>query len=305
MLDREFVLDDAARHRLVDRFGPSGGAWGDELPGLVERCCERWCLTLDQAVSGGTARVFMGEQPGGRRVVLKLTPDPAIAASEAIALRAWAAIPQAADLLDADPGAGALLLAAVTPGTKVSTWPALPSPTEIAALLTALRAVAPPAVGLGSLADRSEFLFDLITPHRERAPAAALVPAGLVERGRRAARALAASGPAALVHGDLHPANVLDGGPARGLVAIDPRPALGDPDFDAQDWVMTQARSAAEIRDRIGQLAALVPGLDGGRVWGWCTAGAALGAIQHLRRHPPDAATRLLLDLAGTVAAPG
>ena len=38
--------------------------------------------------------------------------------------------------------------------------------------------------------------------------------------------------------------------------------------------------------------------LDGERVWAWCTAGAALGAIQRLRRHPPDATTRLLLDLA-------
>jgi streptomycin 6-kinase len=298
MLDREFVLDDEARRRLADRFGPAAAAWGRELPGLVKRCCSRWRLTLDTAVSGGTARVFMGEQRGGGRVVLKLTPDPAIAASEAIALRAWAALPQAADLLDADVQAGALLLAAVTPGTQVSTWPALPSLADMAVLLSALRAVPAPASGLPSLADRSEFLFDLITPRREHGPAARLVPAGLVERGRRAARALAASGPAALVHGDLHAANVLDGGPARGLVVIDPRPAVGDPDFDAQDWVMAQARSAAEIRDRIGQLTALVPGLDGDRVWGWCTSGAALGAIQRLRRHPPDAAARLLLDLA-------
>ncbi|OUC96640.1 hypothetical protein CA984_14275 [Streptosporangium minutum] len=46
-----------------------------------------------------------------------------------------------------------------------------------------------------------------------------------------------AAGPAGLVHGDLHPGNVLDGGP-RGLVVIDPRPCVGDPAFDAVDWVL-------------------------------------------------------------------
>lgn len=34
-------------------------------------------------------------RPGGRRIVLKLTPDPEIAADEAIVLRAWAATRQA------------------------------------------------------------------------------------------------------------------------------------------------------------------------------------------------------------------
>lgn len=40
----------------------------------------------------------------------------------------------------------------------------------------------------------------------------------------------------ALLHGDLHPGNVLDGG-TRGLVAIDPRSCVGDPAFDVVDWV--------------------------------------------------------------------
>ena len=299
MLDSEFILDAEGRRKLADRFGPAGDAWGDELPGLVERCCRRWGLTLDQAVSGGTARVFLGQQPGGRRVVLKLTPDSEIAGDEATALRAWAAARQVVDLLETDIAAGALLLEAVQPGTKVSDWPALPPLADVAGLLTALRQVhGPDTSSLPTAADGLEIMFDRTERYRASPPVAALVPAGLVDRARRTARELAQSGPAALVHGDLHPANVLDGGPARGLVAIDPRPSLGDPDWDAVDWVMTRAASRAEIQDRIAQLAGLVPGLDGDRVWRWCLAAAVVLAVQRLRQHPPDDAAGLLLDLA-------
>ena len=35
----------------------------------------------------------------------------------------------------------------------------------------------------------------------------------------------------------IHPGNVLVGGLARGLVAIDPRPCVGEAEFDAVDWV--------------------------------------------------------------------
>jgi hypothetical protein len=36
-----------------------------------------------------------------------------------------------------------------------------------------------------------------------------------------------------LLHGDLHLGNALDGGPSRGLIAIDPKACVGDPCFDA------------------------------------------------------------------------
>jgi Aminoglycoside/hydroxyurea antibiotic resistance kinase len=52
-----------------------------------------------------------------------------------------------------------------------------------------------------------------------------------------------------LLHGDLHLANVLDGGPGRGLVAIDPRACTGDPCFDAVDYLLDGAgRDGVEAR---------------------------------------------------------
>lgn len=299
MLDAGLILDDAARRRLTDRFGAAAGPWFAALPGLVNRCCRRWDLDLDGAASGSTSRVFTGSRRDGRRVVLKLTPEPAIAAGEALALAAWAGTPHAVDLLDADPEAGALLLEELHPGTGVSSWPALPTLPAVARMLAALRAAPLPAAGrLPAQADRLEFVFSLFARRLDHPRAAASVTPALLERGRRAALRLAASGPAALVHGDLHPGNVLDGGPGRGLVAIDPRPCVGDPDADAADWAFTRAGSASEVQDRIGRLAALVPGLDAGRVWRWCTAFAVLAAIAQLRQHEPGTATGMLLSLA-------
>lgn len=307
MLDAGFVLDAEARRRLIDRFGPGVEPWCAQLPALVEHYGLRWGLELDTALSGGTSRLFAGWQRwagwqrAGRRVILKLTPDPAIADGEARALSAWAATPHAVNLLDSDPGSGVLLLEELTPGTKLSEQPELPPLTDVADLLTALRNAPPVGSGrLPSLSERVDFLFSLVGRHHTNPRVARLVTADLVYRSRDAARILAVGGPAGLVHGDLHPGNVLDAGPGRGLVAIDPRPCVGDPDFDAVDWALARAVSTDEITRRIACLGDLVPGLDTGRVWRWCTATAVIIAIQQLRFRPPSVTTRLLTRLAAS-----
>ncbi len=300
--DPDFVLDADARERLIDRFGPGTDQWCDALPDLVSRCCLRWDLELDEARSGGTARVFIGRQHGTRGVVLKLTPDLSIAGQEAVALRAWAATPHAADLLDADPETGALLLERVEPGIRLADQPELPPFTAIAELLAALRVTDGDLAGrLPALVQRTEFLFTLIARRRRRPQVSALVTPDMVTRGRRLSRKLATSGGAAgLVHGDLGPPNVLLGGPARGLVAIDPRPCFGDYTSDAIDWALGRSTTAGELRDRIERLCALLPGLDGDRLLEWCQGTAVIIAVQYLYRRPPDQTTPLLLELAAS-----
>jgi streptomycin 6-kinase len=117
----------------------------------------------------------------------------------------------------------------------------------------------------------------------------------------RKARELASDGPAGLLHGDLHLSNILSAGPARGLVAIDPRPGFGDLTFDAIDWTLDRAASTDEVRERIGQLCGLVPDLDSGRLWQWCQATAAALAVLRLRHRSHDGTTQLLLKLAAGI----
>jgi streptomycin 6-kinase len=296
MLDPEFVLDEAARERLVSRFGDDARAWCAGLPGLVGRCCSRWDLHLENAQSGSTSRVYCGRQGGRREVVLKLTPDPAIAREEAVALRAWAASPQAVTLLDFDPGTGALLLERLRPGIKLRDASPPPPARTMAELLTSLLVETRELSGqLPSLSQRIDFIFQLIRKRLTGPRVAPLVSPDLVVRAHELARTLACTGPTALVHGDLHFANILvaDGR----LVAIDPRPCLGDPAFDAVDWALWP-RDRDQLGRRIEELSSLVPGLDADRLWRWCQASAVIIAVQHLHHRAADDTIPSLLELA-------
>ncbi|MDO8188816.1 aminoglycoside phosphotransferase family protein [Conexibacter sp. JD483] len=197
-------------------------------------------------------------------------------------------------LLRADTDAGALLLEAIVPGRALLADPAPPLPEACGALLRALAAPAPPDE-LPALGERVEWIFELWLARRAAEPGPrAAVPEGLLERGRAAARELIADGaaPVALVHGDLHPGNVLDGGPARGLVAIDPRPCAGDPAFDAVDLVLHGVEQVAVARERIALVAAHAGG-DADRIAGWCAALAALDAAALAARDTPPAPAAL------------
>jgi streptomycin 6-kinase len=301
MLDPDSVLDEDGREKLITRFGTGVDAWCAALPETVELYCLHWHLELDKALSGNGSRVFIGRQHSSRGVVLKLTPDPAIANEEAIALRAWAATPHAVDLLDADLEAGALLLEHIEPGTKVSDEPEVPPVDEVADLLTGLRETARyDGAQLLTLAQGMESMFARIGGLLSNPQVSPLVAPHLLGDGHRRARELASSGPQGLLHGDLHLSNVLRAGRTRGLVAIDPRPGIGDRTFDAIDWTLDRATSIEEVDERIGRLCELVPGLDRDRLWGWCQATAAALAILLLRRRPPDATTQLLLKIAAS-----
>jgi streptomycin 6-kinase len=261
---------DEARARLVARFGAAlVDEWWPELTARLDRLAARWAVSVGEPVGrGNTSLVLWCRRADGARGVLKLSPDPALAVAEAGALRAWAASGRVPELWGHDAGAGALLLEAVGDGA-----PAL-RPVDldaVAGLIGGLHAARAPA-GFPLLAERVEWMFS----HRITR---GMPFADALERGGRAAIALAREpAPTVLLHGDLHPGNVLDGGPARGLVAIDPRPCVGDPAFDGVDWVFHRA-DADEWAPRARALAAAI-GCDPDRLWRWCVAFAPMIAGQ-------------------------
>ena len=86
-----------------------------------------------------------------------------------------------------------------------------------------------------------------------------LVPGDLFERGRGFAARLAAESSATVVlHGDLTPVNVLDGGDRRGPGRHRSRPCLGDPAYDAIDLLVWQAGDIATIEARAAVLATAI-----------------------------------------------
>jgi streptomycin 6-kinase len=300
--DIPVVHIEEVRARLARRFGPAVADWCAELPALLDAVAGQWQLRLGQAWSaGGTSVVLPCWADGGGQLVLKLTPELQIAADEAAALQGWAASPHVVMLHDADLERGALLLERVQPGTRLADEPDPWPLQDVAPMLSDLQqpVVLPIGSGLPDLRHRVEFVFELTRDRLRRYPATAeRVPSGLVEDSRLAARALADDGPVRLVHGDLHPGNVLRGGPGRSVVAIDPRPCLGDPAFDAVDWVLASGGGETAVRNRIDRLAGYLDEVDTDRVWSWCKGLAVVVAVSLLGRRADDQVGRELLGIA-------
>ncbi len=289
------VLDSAARARLIDRFGAElAEPWCDALPDLVARLTAKWGLEVREARPGNTGRTLLCTGPGGDLRVLKLTPDPEVARLELTGLSAWAGCSRVVQVLDADLDVNAILLEGLVPGTQLDgdvPW------AELGEMLDQLHSAEPTGEFRG-LAEGIEFIFTLSERRRRESPAAEHLSAALLEQGRRRALELATSGPVTLIHGDLHPANVLDAGPGRGAVAIDPRPGLGDPSLDAIDWVFVPMAAGGTIDDGIAALAPHVTDFDAERVRAWCVAMAPLVALAPLRRGERSPFTDRVLELA-------
>ncbi|MFI9007651.1 aminoglycoside phosphotransferase family protein [Actinosynnema sp. NPDC053489] len=229
---------------MTRRFGPGVRSWLAGVDALVAGLCRDWGLEVVRPLAGGTSHAVLCSRDG-EPVVLKVTPDPAIAVRERAALRAWEPSPRVVRVLAADPARGALLLEGLVPGTPVGDDP------RLADVLRDLHV--PPPGGFPSLAERVDFVFGLLRRRH---------PGDHDAAHARAARLARDPVPATLLHGDLHFGNVLDAG-ARGPVAIDPRPCVGDPAVDAVDL----AYASPDLAEGVRRWSSVV---DGDRLAAWC-----------------------------------
>jgi streptomycin 6-kinase len=273
-------IDAGARKRLTLRFGGEVEAWFDELPGVLTALAEKWQLELGSPIPrGSVAAVFRCRMADGRRAVLKASPDRARLAFEAAALDAWHTVHTPA-VIALDEQLGALLIEAIEPGTPLVVSSIYPGVESVAELLSSLHGSGVPDPSYPTVEQRVAYLFDSAAKLYEGHPElTALIPPELYERGRRLATRLAQQdSPIVLLHGDLTPSNILDGGAERGLVAIDPAPCLGDAAFDAVDLILWQADDLETIAARIERLAAAT-GVGAERLGGWCVAFAGMSAL--------------------------
>lgn len=229
--------------------------------------------------------------------MLKLSPDTELAMAEAVSLGRWASSGRVPAVWGYDAEVGALLLEAIPGETPVSEGAGQVPLPEVAGLIGALHRAGTPSVGHGvvSLAERVEFIFEHWSErYRHHPEVTDVVPRARLQRGHQLARRLVDSAVASvLLHGDLHPGNVLDGGESRGLVAIDPRPCVGEPAFDVVDWIFWNV-DALHWESRSRDLASA---LDVGhaRLWAWCSAFAAMLAAGRVARGGADVEALLAL----------
>ena len=256
--------------------------WFDELPAVLSDLAKRWQIELGALIPRGSMSVVIHCQTAdGRRAVLKVSPDRTRLVNEAAALESWTTA-HTPSVLAVDESAGALLLEAIEPGDPLIDSTTYPSIESVAELLTSLQETGVPKPSYPPLANRIAYLFDSGTkPYECHPELRELVPLNLYERGRLLATRLVEDvAPTSLLHGDLTPSNILDGGSERGFVAIDPAPCLGDDlAFDAVDLLLWQAEDVEMIAARAGHLAAALD-VDPGRLLDWCTAFAAMTALE-------------------------
>lgn len=183
-------------------------------------------------------------------------------------------------LLDHDPERWALLLERCVPGT-----PLVGDVSEPLAAVNERLWEAPIEGPFRTLTEEITWHGDLI---EERRPTGAVADAD-VDRALALQRDLLASAPApVLLHSDLHCENVLLS--ARGWLAIDPKPLVGDPAYGL-------AQALANDLPRPNEVPALARrlGLDLDRVRGWAfcrNVELALDAAARGQRH--DTAIRLI-----------
>jgi streptomycin 6-kinase len=272
-------LDESVRRRLRVRFGDEIEPWLDEAPTVLGMLAERWGLEFGALIPHGSMSVILRcNTADGRSAVLKITPNRDRLGREAAALRSWAT-PHVPSVYEVDVAAGALLTEAIQPGAMLSDTPGYPTIESIAELMGSLQTSGTSAAEFPTLPQFIAYIFDSTARLRRLHPELVeLVSEDLYERGRRFAARLAADAPSTvLLHGDLTPVNVLEGG-ARGLVAIDPAGCLGDPAYEAIDLLVWRAPDIATIEARATVLAQAI-GVEEARLLDWCVAFAGMFAI--------------------------
>ncbi|GAA3491494.1 aminoglycoside phosphotransferase family protein [Streptomyces cremeus] len=282
---------------LVGRYGPGAEGWAGAVPALTARLASRWGLVPGEVFAAGASSVVLRcRWTDGTPAVLKLSPDRALLTRQADMLRLFAPSGRVPGVLAVD-AAGAMVLEEVRPGTEAAHLPQDQLPDLWAALLADLHSVAPPAHWPLDLRGRFEESFARIGRRLSEPLIGACVGRTAWRRAiRRCETLLDSQEEPVLLHGDLHLGNALDGGPSRGLVAIDPKACVGDPCFDAVDYVVAGAGDEG-VEARCRRVASAC-GLDGERLYAWSRVVAPMAAVAHLTHGGPPAALDELLALS-------
>jgi streptomycin 6-kinase len=245
-------------------------AWLDRLPDVVSELRRRWSLTVGAPFrgEGSCAWVAPVRLRGGSNAVLKIGLPHMEAAHEIAGLRFWDG-EGSVRLLDADEALDAMLVERCVPGTSLRRLPEPEQDAVLGALLPRLWQTPPRDAPFRPLGAMLDHWAEHTLADAERWPDAALVRAGLAlfrELPSSAARHV-------LLFTDLHAGNVLRAERAPWL-AIDPKPFVGDPTYDATQHLFNCRRTRAAPRATIDAVADAL-GLSRERLRLWTFARAA------------------------------
>lgn len=264
--------DKFLRHNQVD---PD---WLRALPDLIARLTDQWSLSVKEPFPGIEINyVAPAIRADGTKAVLKVSRYRMDTQTEIAALRLWNG-EGAAHLLEADEGAGALLLERLEPGKTLAEVAESDDDTATLIASSTLRRLwrpAPAHHGLQSLESWCA-AYDRNRDALRRGDGG--FPTHLFRRADAVRRDLIASTDAPMVlHGDLHHFNVLRARRAPWL-AIDPKGLIGDRGFDVGQFLKNPGPVSSAINRRRLDIFCAELGLDRERVKAWCLVHAVLDA---------------------------
>jgi streptomycin 6-kinase len=262
-------------------LGPEWADWLDRLPALAAAVLSEWELSLvGDAMHGFCSLVLPVRTPSGIEAVLKLHTDADAAESdhEHLALQRWRGR-GAVRLLRADPGRRALLLERLDQVDLSDHWDV--EACEIVGSLYG-RLHVPPMPQLREQASYVAGWAAALARNASTVP----VPRRLVDQTVSLARELGAEPATAVIHADLHYENVLLGerGGEPAWLAIDPKPANGDPHYELEPMLRNRFEeyaAAGSVRDGIRRRFHTLldtAGFDEARARGWVIVRSILNA---------------------------
>ncbi|MEU6284724.1 aminoglycoside phosphotransferase family protein [Streptomyces sp. NPDC047028] len=290
--------------RLVRALGetaPAGDDWLARLPQVAEQAVEERELVVErvQVPGGRSSLVVLVRRADGTPAVLKLAPPRARPDSERAALAHWSGR-GAVGLLEADAGAGVLLLERLHPDVSLRSLPEAKALLEAAGTLRRLWVEPPAGHAFETVEDRTGRQAAAMRAgagaHREVAP---LVDAALAAREEL----LSAAPPSRrLLHGTFRQSKVLAGERMHWL-AVGPDPVVGECAFDLARLVRDRVEDLiaapsgpSTTRRRIKRLAESLE-VDQDRLRGWTLFRAVESGVR-ARRIGRERDAELLLEFA-------
>ena len=243
-----------------------GREWIDALPGLMDSTCREWDLIVAGPPGSGFHSMTLPVTRRGEPCLLKLVWPNETAAMEILALETWDG-QGAVRLLDASVDQGMMLLEQLDASRPLTTVSLMEAAAIAGQLIRQLAIPAPP--GPPRLGDVAGEIADSLLSRDTRT--GRTVPQAWAEDAASLARQLSSirSG-GLLVHTDLHYGNILAGDRDPWL-AIDPKPAVGDPERAVAELLWTRAdelNSADDVRALLRAIVAAA-GLDAERARAW------------------------------------
>ncbi|AEW99569.1 aminoglycoside phosphotransferase family protein [Streptantibioticus cattleyicolor] len=278
------VIPEAFARSTVEREGEPGADWLAALPGIVETLLDRWGCVPDGDMTHGGVGIVVPVRRAGVGAVLKVSfPHPGnVHEPEAFAVWDGHGAVLLHERADAD---FAMLLERAHPSTLAEVADGDEVVTTAARISRRLAVPAPH--GLPRLRDRAGAWEEQL--RKDAGELAHTMPRRVVDAALATVRELGAVQPDTLVHGDLHPGNILRADREPWL-AVDPKGYAGDPAYDGGTLLKSRAPTFLGADDprraarRVVDVFAEAAGLDRVRVRRWAQLHAVQAAFWG-RRH--------------------